>query len=664
MNSEGWVRALVVDGSGNLYAGGQFTTAGGVAANRIAKWNGSSWSALGTGMDGTVYALALDPAGNLIAGGAFPKAGGLTTNYIAKWNGSNWSALGSGMNSGVLALAVDGSGNVYAGGNFTSAGGVGANRVAKWNGITWSALGGGADNTVWALAADGGGNLYAAGDFTTAGAASATRIAKWNGSSWAALGSGLAGTYQPSVRALCAAGAGNIYAGGIFVSAGGKFSGYIAQWCEPAPVAISSVSPASGPRSGGLRVTVGGSGFATSGTVRVTFGGIEATAVEPVSSTQLACATPAHALGTVDVQVTNPDGWQGTGIGAYTYVGAPQFTTPPSANPSPGVVNRNIAFTCGVSGAAPVTVEWTFGDGGTATGASANHICRRAKVYPVSAKATDTYGQFTEAQVTPALIIRSTFGHFNADADTDVLWWDDANGNVFAWEMSGVTKLAQVSAGDEDHLLWAVVGTGDFNMDGKSDRVLRNQNAGVFVRFMDGATPGATLYRLGGAPLALYEVAGCADLNSDGATDVLFRRKTDGVVYAWLVNGGASPRVSGIARLGWASYAGWELISGAGDFNGDGGTDLVWREKAGSLRACAWLMNEVSVVSMQRIGSAAANWSLCAAGDYTADGRCDLLWRDASAGENLLWRMNGLAVEGTQYLEPKAGTNWRIVGPR
>ena len=52
------VSALAVSGS-DLYAGGDFTTAGGSAANNIAQWNGSSWSALGSGMNGSVYALAV-----------------------------------------------------------------------------------------------------------------------------------------------------------------------------------------------------------------------------------------------------------------------------------------------------------------------------------------------------------------------------------------------------------------------------------------------------------------------------------------------------------------------------------------------------------------------------------------------------------------------------
>ncbi|MGA1701651.1 MAG: hypothetical protein ACO4BY_11045 [Candidatus Nanopelagicales bacterium] len=69
------VYALVTDSAGNLYAGGSFTTAGGAPANRVAKWNGTSWSALGTGMNNNVTALATDSAGNLYAGALFTTAG-------------------------------------------------------------------------------------------------------------------------------------------------------------------------------------------------------------------------------------------------------------------------------------------------------------------------------------------------------------------------------------------------------------------------------------------------------------------------------------------------------------------------------------------------------------------------------------------------------------
>ncbi len=104
---------------------------------------------------------------DLYAGGLFETANGLAANNIAKWNGSAWSALGSGMNSSVVALAVSGT-DLYAGGEFTTAGGVSASRIAKWNGSAWSALGSGVNNSVLALAVSGT-DLFASGLFATAG---------------------------------------------------------------------------------------------------------------------------------------------------------------------------------------------------------------------------------------------------------------------------------------------------------------------------------------------------------------------------------------------------------------------------------------------------------------------------------------------------------------
>jgi hypothetical protein len=217
------VRALAYDNSsGRLYVGGDFSAIGTVLARRIAQWDGSAWSALGTGMDFGVYALAVSGS-TLYAGGSFTSAGGTTANRIAQWNGSAWSALGSGLNNQVNALAVSG-GTLYVGGSFTSAGGTPANRIAQWNGSAWSALGTGINGTVFALAVSGS-TLYAGGAFTSAGGTAADRIAQWSGSAWSALGTGMNGT----VNALAVSGT-DLYAGGDFTTAGGTDANRIAQW--------------------------------------------------------------------------------------------------------------------------------------------------------------------------------------------------------------------------------------------------------------------------------------------------------------------------------------------------------------------------------------------------------------------------------------------------
>jgi hypothetical protein len=275
----GTVTALAVIGT-DLYAGGWFTTAGGIPAENIAKWDGTNWSALGNGLPaaGAINALAamgnnlyatsyiLEPAlggpGNLIvrwdganwsafsvmndyvssflvdgtdlyAGGQFTMAGTVPANRIAKWDGTSWSALGSGMNffiggTGLKMMA----GNLYAGGRFTTAGGTTANFIAKWDGSTWSPFINGTNNGM-NNAVDGlgviGTDLYVSGSFTTAGGVNANSVAQWDGTNWSPLGSGM----NDGVWRLAVIG-NDLYAGGIFTTAGGVSANYIAKWeCEP-----------------------------------------------------------------------------------------------------------------------------------------------------------------------------------------------------------------------------------------------------------------------------------------------------------------------------------------------------------------------------------------------------------------------------------------------
>lgn len=67
-----------------LTVAGDFTTAGGVSANRIASWNGSQWRPLGTGINGIILALS-SYQGELVVGGTLFSAGGNVSAYFARW---------------------------------------------------------------------------------------------------------------------------------------------------------------------------------------------------------------------------------------------------------------------------------------------------------------------------------------------------------------------------------------------------------------------------------------------------------------------------------------------------------------------------------------------------------------------------------------------------
>jgi hypothetical protein len=242
------------DGGGPaLYAGGHFASGD---LDTVARWDGSSWVALPDAprvvsdplvFPAQIFAFAVYDDGSgpaLFAGGTMTHAGAGTANRIAKWDGTSWTPLGSGLSGGafggwVTSLVVhdDGGGpELYVGGEFTHAGGVPASRVARWDGSTWSAVGAGTNNIVHALAShdDGGAtSLYAGGLFTLAGGASASRIARWDDSTWSALDSGANGSVGALAR-FDDGGGPALFAGGSFTSVPDSGDAYLAKWGHPA----------------------------------------------------------------------------------------------------------------------------------------------------------------------------------------------------------------------------------------------------------------------------------------------------------------------------------------------------------------------------------------------------------------------------------------------
>jgi hypothetical protein len=229
----------MVETNGIIYAGGFFTNAGGVAANYVAMWDGSSWSPMGSGLNNSVNALVFHQ-GTLFAGGAFTARGDNSASLhgIAMWDGSNWQDVPTisywRINNIFNALVSDGT-NLYAGGNYDigwqtpppTVTGDDLENIGYWDGTNWHSMGPALGTTVNALALWNGA-LYAAGSFTTnyANTATLNRIARWNGSTWVQVGAGFT---TSTVNAL-AAGSNYLYAGGTITNSGGTLFNRIARW--------------------------------------------------------------------------------------------------------------------------------------------------------------------------------------------------------------------------------------------------------------------------------------------------------------------------------------------------------------------------------------------------------------------------------------------------
>jgi hypothetical protein len=196
---------------GALYVGGDFTDAGGIAAaDRIAKWNGSSWSAVSTADSqfppgGGVLDIAVS-GGKVYAGGSFTNAGGnANADFLAVWDGVSWqpfcTAPGAAFDGNVHSLEIIGQ-TLYVGGAFQNGAGLAsADYLIACDLATGAARSTVIDaahafsGTVLALAADSDGTLYAGGGFTNLNTIPAADNVAYlpPGGDWTAMGSGAGG---------------------------------------------------------------------------------------------------------------------------------------------------------------------------------------------------------------------------------------------------------------------------------------------------------------------------------------------------------------------------------------------------------------------------------------------------------------------------------------
>ncbi len=249
-------------GNAQVIAGGTFTVASGKVVNHIARFDGSEWQPLGTGMTGglgggTVNGLTTwDPDGGgplgdeLVAVGDFTTAGGITVNQVAHWNGTQWQAFGTGIGGHLATVTIwdtDGPGGapgiVVVGGTFTEAAGKPGNYVAMWNGSTWQRMDNGFIDTVFALASfsptgnPADSRIYAGGQFGSGGAPPFQYIAQWNGAAWSSLVNGV----NSNVQALTEwhGSSPRLVAGGAFSTASTTIANRVAAWTGSAWVSTA-----------------------------------------------------------------------------------------------------------------------------------------------------------------------------------------------------------------------------------------------------------------------------------------------------------------------------------------------------------------------------------------------------------------------------------------
>ncbi len=257
----------------------------------------------------------------------------------------------------------------------------------------------------------------------------------------------------------------------------------------------------------------------------------------------------------------------------------------------------------------------------------------------------------------------------NGDQYADIVWrYNNASTIVMytqqGYQTIGYTQLTQSMSDD-----WRLAGVADFNGDGNADlfwvgRSGTTQAGNVRIWYL----AGANVVSFASFTHALnFEFVGVGDFDGDGRSDILWRETgAIGMKYLaiWFVDGHNLKPATGLVSP--QIDATWK-IGGVADLNSDGKADIVFRQigtgAGGKDKLRSWLMNANALAAEVPLPDVPGNTAIKGIADINGDGHADIVFLDA-AGNVGVWLLQNGGYFAGQYIAYGINSGWNIVGLR